>query len=294
MANNVFAASPTVVVCSVAATFIAAGITALNTEIIFQVDGAELKSYVPGRAINGVTAFAVDKGYYIVAKQDMDLTAYVWPPIPIVDVPDFTDAVIVADGNSLTEGYLASSPAASYPSRLAVKEPFASQGTTVTNKGVGGQTTQQMIDDATTDVDPLYNAEVRSVLVAWEMGNDLYFNGNVTGAETRFQSYCAARQTANWKVVVCNLPARDHSVTNGGVSPAGDSDATYNTKRLALNAWLAANWATFADGFVDLAADAAFTVYNTTYFNSDHVHLSDAGYQKVADLVAPVITGLTF
>jgi lysophospholipase L1-like esterase len=291
MANNLRANIPAIVVCTVTTTFVAAGINTGNMSIIYLVDDG-LVSYKPNRLINGITRFEAGKGYYLVPKVDLDFTAFLAPPLPITPPPDFTSAVIVTDGNSLTAGYLASAPDKAYPARLALIDPFAADGATVTNKGIGGQTTQQMIDDATTDVDPLYNAGVKSVLVAWEMGNDLYFNADVSGAETRFASYCAARQAAGWKVVVCNLPARDHSVTNGGVSPGGDSDAAYNTKRLSLNTWLAANWATFADGFVDLAADAAFTTFNSTYFNADRVHLTDAGYQKVADLVAPVIVSI--
>lgn len=79
MANNVFGGRPNAVVCKTTTSFASAGITALNTLIIYLVDNP-LLSYVPGRAINGITGFVADKGYYMVMLSDMDLTAIVVPP----------------------------------------------------------------------------------------------------------------------------------------------------------------------------------------------------------------------
>jgi lysophospholipase L1-like esterase len=55
--------------------------------------------------------------------------------------------VIVAVGSSSTYGAGASSPAASYPSRLAVelKQRFPTRGITVLNRGVNGEETAQML-----------------------------------------------------------------------------------------------------------------------------------------------------
>lgn len=206
---------------------------------------------------------------------------------------DFTNAHIVCDGNSLTYGYQSSNPATkSYPAVLATLSPWASNGATITNKGVSGQTTADMSADATMDIDPLYSSSVASVLVAWEIGNDLYFNGDTAAAYSRFVSYCTARRAVGWKVVVITVPYRDHSVVNGGVSPAGDNDATYNLKRDSINVRLRANWPTFADAIYDLAADANFSSYNTTYFNADHVHYTDVGYAYIAAGVSPIIQSL--
>lgn len=82
MANNI-AVGPNAVVAHTAGSFVSAGITSVNTEIIYKV-GNPNKSYVPGRGINGVTAFEVNAGYYFVSKQVQDLTGFVVPPITSV------------------------------------------------------------------------------------------------------------------------------------------------------------------------------------------------------------------
>jgi len=76
------------------------------------------------------------------------------------------------------------------------------------------------------------------------------------------------------------------------VLPRGDTGNnprnTVNTA--ALNALIRANWNSFADGLADIAADARFTDYNnTTYFNADKVHLTDAGYAAAAQVFLPAI-----
>jgi len=80
MANNIVGGAPNAIVAKSTVSFATAGITALNTEIIYVV-GNPLKSYVPGRAINGISGFEAGKGYYMVAKIDMDLETYVVPPL---------------------------------------------------------------------------------------------------------------------------------------------------------------------------------------------------------------------
>lgn len=80
MANNIIANAPNAVVAKAEVSFVDAGLTADNTEIIYEI-GAAIKSWKPGRPINGITGFETDKGYYLVAKQAMDLTAIVVPPV---------------------------------------------------------------------------------------------------------------------------------------------------------------------------------------------------------------------
>ena len=76
---------------------------------------------------------------------------------------------IVAIGSSSTAGAGASSPAASYPSRLAVelKQRFPTQDITVLNRGVNGETTEQMMARFATGV-----IAAHPDLVLWQVGTN--------------------------------------------------------------------------------------------------------------------------
>lgn len=76
---------------------------------------------------------------------------------------------IVAIGSSSTSGVGASSPAMSYPSRLAVelKQRFPGREITVLNRGVNGQETHEMMARFATDVIPAHPD-----LVLWQVGTN--------------------------------------------------------------------------------------------------------------------------
>ena len=57
-----------------------AAISTASIAKIFEV-GSPLKSYTPGQGLNAINGFTVGKGYYIIAKTDLDLEAYITPPI---------------------------------------------------------------------------------------------------------------------------------------------------------------------------------------------------------------------
>lgn len=93
---------------------------------------------------------------------------------------------IVAIGSSSTAGAFASSPAASYPSRLAVelKQLFPKQSITVINRGVNGEEVEDMLrrfDAAVVDAKP--------DLVLWQLGTN-----SVIRAHTSFDHSAAIRE----------------------------------------------------------------------------------------------------
>lgn len=77
---NIVANTANILVAKSTVDFVTAGITGSNTHIIFKVDG-DLQSYVPGRLINGISGFEADKGYYIVSKSNLNLSAILAPPL---------------------------------------------------------------------------------------------------------------------------------------------------------------------------------------------------------------------
>lgn len=197
-----------------------------------------------------------------------------------------SDAGIVFDGNSLTAGQGATS-GQDYPAQLInLLTALGVTGIAHYNFGVGGQTTSDMDSDVTTQIDPLILGGVQNILFAWEIGNDIYYNGNTTAAETRFQNYCLDRQAAGWTVIVITLTPRNQS------SAFGDTISQFNTKLNNANTWLRANYTSFASGIVDVAADSRLSDYTDATYFSDGIHYTDAGYGVVAELALPVLLGL--
>lgn len=78
--GNLGADVPGVIVSKYDISFVDAGLTSANLRIIYLVDNP-LKSYVPGRVINGISGFQANKGYYIVPAEDIDLSLWTAPPV---------------------------------------------------------------------------------------------------------------------------------------------------------------------------------------------------------------------
>lgn len=197
------------------------------------------------------------------------------PPDPTYSV--YLNGRIVCDGNSLTLGGYDSSP---YPSQLSTLINAQTTGVTVYNKGVNAQDTLDMIADAASDIDSLYTGAAACLVMAWEVGNDLYFNdGNVALAMENIETYCLGRRAAGFKVFLLGIMDRQQPTLT-------QTEAEYKASIDAANSAMRANWSTFADAFVDLAVDSRLAdASNLTYFNADKVHLKNAGCAVVAELV---------
>lgn len=191
-------------------------------------------------------------------------------------IADYPNQLVVCDGNSLTAGY---GGADNYPALLAAMLP---SGALNRNYGASSQTTADMSSDAATQVDNNLRAYTgAATLIAWETTNDIYFGADLATCQSRFQAYFNARIAAGWrdsgnKLVAMTLTARGNFPDQPGMSVILDN----------FNIWLRANYATYATHLVDLAADARLSDFNnTTYFQADKVHLTNAGSTVVAGLV---------
>ena len=82
---------------------------------------------------------------------------------------------IVAMGSSSTQGVGASSPAATYPSRLAVelKRQFPGHDITVINRGVGGEEVADMLKRFDTQI-----VAAKPDLVIWQLGTNSVLHGH--------------------------------------------------------------------------------------------------------------------
>lgn len=189
--------------------------------------------------------------------------------------------VVVCDGDSLTRGFAATA-GYEYPTVLA-----AALGSDweIRNFGVDSQTLNAMSSDAVANNDTPFATTLgtrKNVLVAWGGTNDLYYGDSAATAISDFETYCAARKAAGFKVVACTIIDRTES---GGSWTAADA-ATFNAS-------VRANYATYADALCDLAADPRLDDYtDSTYYQADGTHLKDAGYAAVAELVEAAVNSL--
>ncbi len=199
------------------------------------------------------------------------------PPPP----PAFT---VIWDGNSLTAGYGSSDgtggtsgpaifPGGHDPGSVCLASlPLGWAGY---NVAIGSQSTQGMIARAATEVDPKIQTAVsgggKVVLVAWEVGNDLYFGTPLEQAKTNWLNYLSGRRSLGARVVTVGLPDR-----------AGTTQ--FRTDLAAADAWMRDNWRTFADGYIDLRNDRTLAS-----MQFDGTHYQDAGYARIGLEMLPAV-----
>jgi lysophospholipase L1-like esterase len=219
--------------------------------------------------------------------QQTDLLDRLWNGGMGLGHPFYTPShVLVFDGDSLTWG----GGEAQYP------RPYPYQTITSLggfydwhNTGVAGRSFQQIIDAAPAAVDSKLVAGKKNICIIAGGTNDLYPNGTSKTAvdvENYYQTYVSARKAAGWdKVLVTTMTAGDPATV----------DPDFETERQALNTWLRANYASFADGLVDPGGDAIIgdvaNCGNTDYF-TDRLHLTTAGYAIWAGLAKTALLGV--
>lgn len=187
-------------------------------------------------------------------------------------------------GNSLTSGFGISAAKDFYPSQA-----FTLQAGAILcyNRGIPGQTTQDMQAAIATQATAYYNASVaKNIGVFWEITNDLFFGGSAASAYANAVTYCQSLRAIGYKVVILTVLPRSDAGT-----PLG-----FEVARTTVNANIVANWASFADGIYDCAGDARIGDFgdqlDPTYYQSDQVHLNATGYAIIATGVSAVISTL--
>lgn len=199
----------------------------------------------------------------------------------------YAKPLFVCAGNSLTSGQgstggtsqALSASGTNYPSRL-----LAAIGSTydVRTSSFGGRKLDNMIAEDTDFADMMTAGPgQRRVVLAWEITNQLNTGSSKETTLALLQQYCLARKAAGFNVLV------------GTCLNRGDGGANFNADRQWINTQILAGYTAYADGVVDFAAVSQLSDYtNTTYFNADTIHLTDAGYQIVSDTVTAKLTAL--
>lgn len=178
---------------------------------------------------------------------------------------------ILAEGDSITYGYLSSNNSTkSYPAVLS-----GLTGLPFTNQGEVGDKLVTMDSNYAANDAPSYNATNRNLFIILAGINDISGGATLGQLQTALQSICAkARQTGFIVAVATVLPSNYSGTTSAQI-----------TLRQNYNTWMLANYTSFADYMIDFAADSRLSdPTNATYFNSDMLHLTDAGYAAMADV----------
>lgn len=190
---------------------------------------------------------------------------------------DLSTTHIVADGNSQTSG---GGGVTAFPSFLATL-----LGVTVTNFGVSGQTTQQMIDDAASQIDSTIDPAKVNILICAEIRNELVTQCaalNVDTAVDRFWSYVDARRTAGWdKIIVWDvLP---NTTTSCGAYNAAAMNAFFDQ----ANTRLLAEWSSHADVYVQMRSNVNLaTASASNAYWADGIHPTTLSHQTI---MAPLL-----
>lgn len=197
---------------------------------------------------------------------------------------------IIGEGDSLTVGFgLTPTYDKNWLAQLSAM--FASEPKYDMVAG-SGETVASMVTQAATQVDPKITAALSAgfadvVATLWAGTNDIANGTAAATIQSDIQTWHNAR-SASARTVCCTIIAR------------GTLSGAQELVRQAVNAWLRANWASFADVFVDLAADSRLSnSANATYFDADTIHLTFAGQTVVAqlfyaglfDVTAPTVLG---
>jgi acyl-CoA thioesterase I len=187
--------------------------------------------------------------------------------------------VIVAIGSSSTNGAGASSPAASYPSRLAVelKQRFPGHDITVLNRGVNGEQTEQMMARFETGV-----IAVHPDLVLWQVGtNSVLRDSPLKPHAVLLREGIAQLKEAGADVVLMDMQYAPRVLAKPETLGMEDQIA-FAAKEENVDLFgryaLMRNWHEIQHIPFD------------TFVAPDQLHMNDWGYACVAKLLAAAIT----
>ncbi|MEM0935730.1 MAG: GDSL-type esterase/lipase family protein [Pseudomonadota bacterium] len=245
-----------------------------NVLIAIEIDAAKTYSYGDDAAqalptfynLNVVEAGSIGKTGY--SSTGATSNTYAVERILSYDPPAaIYPGKIIFDGNSIVNGFNVN-PGEDFPTLVADLT-----GAAVIEVGVNSHTTAER--RAANDTAPHYAPGSTAVL--FEITNDLYFGADAATAQANYQGWCEDVRGLGYAVFACTVLPR----SNPGTPTSFEND------RQTVNAWLRANYGSFADGLIDFAADSSIgdagDETNRTYY-ADDVHPGPAGHAVLAEL----------
>lgn len=187
----------------------------------------------------------------------------------------FAQFNIVAAGDSLTWGYPDSIGANSYPSQLGQLFP----GSTVTDLGVGGANSDQVLTDQAWKADDAFSPAMQNIFLLWVGYNGFDQPDVAARLRTNVQSIIAGRKAIGFRTVVLTLTPSEYALQGPGFDEFRDS----------YNSWLDSG-ASGADLVCDSGDDPRLAQTVPPFFAPDHLHLETPGYGIIANDVALCLT----
>jgi hypothetical protein len=191
-----------------------------------------------------------------------------------------SDVQVVYDGDSIT-----------YGRTLITGNDISAQTPSLTgevlsrvNYGIGGQAQSEMTTNYPTRAQIAYLPSKLNILKIFAGTNDIHLNG-ATGAATWASavSEMQAARATGYKILITTM------------LPRFDFTTPERAERDAFNALVRANWATYADGILDYAADptmGALAAVSNTVLYADGVHPTEYGDGLLANIDAGPIAAL--
>lgn len=175
-------------------------------------------------------------------------------------------------GDSLTAGSGSTTPTGGWPSRL--RQTLVGRG--VSNFGIGGQTSVQVVDRMLAD-----RVMGRSgIVIGWFGRNDVGVAGDLTATVMAQHARAAANMASGASYLPCTITPSSTEVTG----------SANHTAILAANTAIRAAYPQTIDLFAALATEPDGTIAAAN--RSDPVHLNDAGYEIVKTSVQAKLTSL--
>lgn len=162
--------------------------------------------------------------------------------------------------------------------------------------GTGGIATTALASEAAAKIDPLYDTNIsanKRILIFWEGTNHIAttVSSDASVFYNAIKSYCEARKLVGWKIIVGTILPRGGTMANS---------ANYEAVRTAVNQSIRDAFAaeeTWLDAIADVGADTTIgesgDSANTTYYNTDQIHLKDAGQTIAATYFRDAINAVT-
>jgi lysophospholipase L1-like esterase len=150
------------------------------------------------------------------------------------------------------------------------------------NQGWSGAATSDLLANASTALYPYSSCGIPTIATVMFGANDLYLGKTGSQVYSDIQLLISGlRSNGISKVLVCTMLPRD--------------DASYETERQNLNNALRSNHS-FADGFFDVetvaSIGAAGAANNTTYYDTDKIHLNDTGHAAFYAGIEPILSAV--